>query len=489
MRSSAYRTRVQLDSSDAMRVGAPGTAGARRRPLQSSVASRPISTRGATVSTIAIVGAGHVGVVYAAGLARLGHSVRVVDIDRSKVRKLQRGRLWFHEPGLADLLSRGLNRKRISFTGSYGFALRDADFVFVCVPTPTTADGSLDDAMLRSAFDAIRRHIAEPPPIIVNKSTVPVGTGDLARVLFEDTTLRIVSSPEFLAEGRAVADFFHPSRIVLGARDQRDAECVARLFSAVRAPIIYTDNSSAEFSKLAANAFLALKISFANALAKICEAVGADIDAVARIIALDPRIGQGHLRPGLGFGGSCLPKDVAALEHLARKHGANAELFAAPLGINREQRTRVIDYLISRFGSVASRRVAILGFAFKAGTDDTRESPSLFLAEQLLALHAEVVVYDPVARLKRKDRTLSPAVARSALAAARGADAVIFATEWPELAGLDLVRLRRVMRGNVLVDGRGVLRADNVRAAGFDHYAFGRRPSSDRIMRDQATPA
>lgn len=426
------------------------------------------------MAKIAVVGAGHVGVTYAAGLAELGNVVRVVDIDRAKVARLKRGQIWFYEPGLPELLARGLKRRRITFTTSYAEALSRAEFVFVCVPTPSTGDGSLDDSKLRLAFDMIRKHVAEEAPIIVNKSTVPVGTGDIADKLFADAGLRVVSSPEFLSEGRAVEDFFHPQRIVLGSRDDAAAEAVAKLFAALRAPIVRTDNATAEFSKLAANAFLAMKVSYANALARLSEAVGADVEAVTRVLSLDPRIGPGHLRAGLGFGGSCLPKDVAAVEHLARKHDANPDLFGAVLRVNRDQRSRLVDDLLSHFGSLAGRRIALLGLAFKAGTDDTRDSAAVALGEQLLALHADLVVYDPVARLDLVNGDERAAVARSALGAARRADATIIATEWPEFAGIDLLALRGAMRGNVLVDGRGVISPGAARAAGFEYFGFGR---------------
>ncbi len=426
------------------------------------------------MARIAIVGAGHVGVVYAAGLAELGHHVQVIDIDRSKVLRLRRAQVWFHEPGLPELMKRGLRKKRIAFTTSYADGVKGAGFVFVCVPTPSTSDGSLDDSMLRAAFEQIRTNAHQPLPIVVNKSTVPVGTGDLAAQLFGDTRLRVVSSPEFLAEGRAVDDFFRPHRMVFGAKDRADAEAVAKLFAPLNAPVVYTDNTTAEFSKLAANAFLAMKVSFANALARLSEAVGGDVEAVTRVLSLDPRIGEGHLRAGLGFGGSCLPKDVAAIEHLARKHDANPDLFAAVPRVNRDQRTRVIEHLQNRFGSLAGKRIALLGLAFKAGTDDTRDSAGVALGRQLLELHADVVAYDPVARVDLRNGSKKARIAGSALAAARGADAVVFATEWPELANVDLARLRRAMRGNVLVDGRGIVAPGTARAAGFDYFGFGR---------------
>lgn len=425
------------------------------------------------MSKVAVIGAGHVGVIYAAGLAELGHSVRVVDVDRSRILKLREREIWFHEPGLPELTERAVARGRLLFTTSHREALTGAEFAFVCVPTPTTSDGSLDDSMLRSAFESIASSCPTRLPIIVNKSTVPVGSSALVTSILGARGGRVVSSPEFLSEGNAVHDFFHPSRIVLGSSDRKAAEDVALLFAGIHAPIVYTDNVTAEFSKLAANSFLAMKISFANALARLCEAVGADADAITQVLALDPRIGQGHLRAGLGFGGSCLPKDVAAIEHMARRYDANPDLFAAVLRVNRDQRTRVVDFLMTRFEHLAERKIAILGIAFKAGTDDVRESPGLALAQQLVALHAVVRIYDPLARTV-PNRPEGPRFARSALAAAKDADAVIVATEWPEFAGIDLKRLRKTMRGNVLIDGRGVLPLNAVRENGFDYFGFGR---------------
>lgn len=420
---------------------------------------------------VAIVGAGHVGIVYAGGLAKLGHTVTVVDIDAQRIELLRRGQLWFHEPGLPELVHSALAAGRLSFTTSYGEALDGAMFVFVCVPTPTTADGSLDDSMLRSAFQKIRSVATDPPPLLVNKSTVPVGTGNVAAELFGADGLRVVSNPEFLAEGRAVHDFFHPSRIVLGARRSEDADAVASLFQGIDAPIVRTDNTTAEFSKLASNAFLATKISFANAIGVLAEAVHADTAAVGQVLSLDPRIGEGHMRAGLGFGGSCLPKDVAAVEHMASKHDAHPELFAAVSRINSGQRRRVVDFLIERFGAVADKRIAILGIAFKPDTDDTRESPGALLADELLALHADVRAHDPVARPRLSSgRELK--MCRTATEAVRDVDAVIIATEWPEYGRIDLRAVRAAMREPVLIDGRGVISREAAEAAGLEYFSL-----------------
>jgi UDPglucose 6-dehydrogenase len=424
------------------------------------------------LATISIVGAGHVGVVYAAGLAELGHRVKVVDIDQKRIAMLREGHIWFYEPGLPELLARGLARKRITFGTSYPAGLAHSRFVFVCVPTPTTAAGSLDDSYLRSAFSNIRQHSTSPRPIIVNKSTVPVGTGDVVARLFEGDDIHVVSNPEFLAEGRAVEDFFHPSRIVIGSRNRIAGEAVASLYAPLRAPVVHTDPVTAEFSKLSANAFLATKVSFANVLSRIGESVGADGEGLAKALSLDPRIGAGHLRAGLGFGGSCLPKDLAAMEQLARRFTDSSGFFSAVAAVNRAQQSRIVELLQSRFSALADLRIAMLGATFKANTDDLRDSPALALARQLSDLHADVAVYDPVASTQL--RAVRPAlhVARTALAAVRAADVTIVATEWPEFASLDLFAVRRAMRGSLLIDGRGVFDVGSAHQAGLDYFSF-----------------
>ena len=440
------------------------------------------------MSEISIVGAGHVGVVYAAGLAELGHQVRVIDVDEKRVELLREGRIWFYEPGLPELLARGLARKRIAFTTSYPQGLHRSRFVFVCVPTPTTAEGSLDDSYLRGAFAQIRQHAGVPRPIIVNKSTVPVGTGDIAARIFEGDEINVVSNPEFLAEGRAVEDFFHPSRIVIGSRNRIAGEAVASLYAPLRAPVVQTDPITAEFSKLAANAFLATKVSFANVLSRIGESVGADGEDLARALALDPRIGAGHLRAGLGFGGSCLPKDLAAVEQLARRFSGSAGFFADVAAVNRAQRARVVDVLTERFGAVAGRRVAVLGATFKANTDDLRDSPALYLARQLAELHAVVTVYDPVAGPQLRKVAPELHVARSAMIAVRRADATVVATEWPEFATLELAAVRGAMSGTLLIDARGLFDLAAAHRAGLDYFSFstaGVRPAPA----DDAAPA
>lgn len=425
------------------------------------------------MSSIAIVGAGHVGVIYAAGLAELGHRVKVIDIDDRRIARLRAGKIWFYEPGLPELLGRNIHRRRIVFTSNYRAGLAKAQFVFVCVPTPASPDGSLDDRFLRKAFDQIKANVGRPAPIIINKSTVPVGTSDDLARFFTTSAMRVVSNPEFLAEGRAVEDFFHPTRIVIGSHDRVAAQAVAGLYAPLQAPVVFTDPVTSEFTKIAANAYLATKISFANVISQIGEKLGANGEDVSRAISLDPRIGRGHLRAGLGFGGSCLPKDLAAMETLAQRFTGSAELFSAVAAVNRAQRTRILDLLAGRFGPLGGVRIAILGASFKANTDDLRESPALALARQLRELDGEVAIYDPVANGELRSLARGwLTVTRSAHTAIRGADVLVVATEWPEFASLDFARVRRLMRGTLVVDGRGILDGDRIRALGFDFFSF-----------------
>jgi UDPglucose 6-dehydrogenase len=417
------------------------------------------------MSVVAIVGAGHVGLVYAAGLSSAGHRVRVVDLDRSKVRRLRSGEPWFTEPGLDRLLRRGLAAGRIIATTSYRIALAGAEFVLVCVPTPSRPDGTLDDRAVRAAFRSVRDAAPSLRPVVVNKSTVPVGTVD-SLALLRRAGFEVVSAPEFLAQGSALRDFFHPDRIVLGADSSATAQRVARLFRRTRAPIAITDSASAEFSKLAANAFLAMKVSFANTIAQLASGLGVDAAEVLRIVGLDRRIGSAHLRPGIGFGGSCLPKDTAALRELSRAHGVRADLFAAVLKVNDDATEHVVRLLRKHGGGVRGRVIAVLGLAYKAGTDDTRDSRAVALARRLVALGARVHVYDPVARLPGRPGHSIRQFA-TAMTATSGAAITVIATEWPEFGHLDGFALRASMRGDLVLDARGIVDAEALRGAGL----------------------
>lgn len=425
---------------------------------------------------VAIIGGGHVGVVHAAGLASLGHEVTVIETDPDRVAQLQEGHVWFHEPGLEDLLRSGLEAGRVTVTGDYRAGLRGREFALLCVPSPITEDGTLDDSFVASALRSIVTNADDGAPglILVNKSTVAVGTGDTVDAMVADSGILVASNPEFLAEGRALQDFFHPARIVIGSRSSDVAAKVAGLYEDIDAPVLTTDMVTAELIKLGSNSFLATKISFANSLADIGRRLGADVATLARGLGLDPRIGSGHLAPGLGYGGSCLPKDLAALEHLARGVGAPYDLLAAAAAVNRYQRSRVIDHLRQRLGQLREVRIAILGAAFKPGTDDLRESPAVQLARELVELHATVSIWDPQVRRDLIASAIPGAdVAASAVDAVRGADAIVAATEWPDVAALDLGALRRESRGNVLIDGRGIFTAACAREAGFEYFGLG----------------
>jgi UDPglucose 6-dehydrogenase len=421
---------------------------------------------------VAVLGAGYVGLVIGAGLAELGARVAVVDINEARVNELRQGRISVYEPGLAELITKNAKVGRVTFTTSYSDGLAGADFVMVCVPTPTSPEGSLDSSFLEAAYDAILNEGPRPGTIIVNKSTVPVGTADSATREFELDGMSVVSNPEFLPAGRAVETFLHPSRIVIGARDFRAAERVASLYAGLDAPIIFTDPVTAELSKLAANAFLAMKISFANAISQVGDAVGANGGALMRALSLDPRIGAGHLRAGLGYGGSCLPKDLAAVEHLARTTGSSHELFQAVAAVNHKQRRRVIEILTSELGDVAGRKIGILGMAFKPGTDDIRDSPGLALARHLSELGAEIHAYDPAAKETLSRTAPSFRICDSAEDAVRDAHAVVIATDWPEFATLDFGRVLGPMRGTVIVDGRGSLDGERMLTLGFRYFSL-----------------
>lgn len=424
------------------------------------------------MTRIAIVGAGHVGVVYAAGLAELGHDVRVVDVDPGRIATLCRGETWFFEPGLDELLAKGLASGRILFTTSCTAAISSARFVFVCVPTPTTAGGALDDSYLRRAFDSVRGHADRPRPIIVNKSTAPVGTADLAARLLGTDEIEVVSNPEFLSQGRALEDFFHPARIVIGARRRAVGEAVAGVYASLAAPVVHTDPITAELSKLAANAFLATKVSFANAMSLIAASVGADGNGITRVLGLDPRIGAGHLDAGLGYGGSCLPKDLAAVGQLAPHSTSAARFFHEVAAVNDAQRERLTNAIAMRLGDLRGRRIAVLGVTFKANTDDLRGSPAVALIDDLRTAGSDISAYDPAAGRELDVRAPGITVASSALAAVQDADTVIVATAWPEFRALDLAAVSRAMRGNLLVDARGVIDCRAANEAGLDYFSL-----------------
>ena len=423
---------------------------------------------------IGIFGAGWVGLVTGACFAELGHDVVIRDIVPERIEALRSGEVPFHEPGLQELLER--NRERLTFTLD-GADLAACEVLFVCVGTPPTYSGDAD-------LSAIWRVVDELPPpeersLLVMKSTVPVGTGEKVRAALEARGLAhvgYVSNPEFLSEGTAVRDFMEPDRIVVGAFAEADIETVAALYGPLGAPVVRTDVASAEMIKLAANAFLMTRISFINEIANVCEATGADVVAVAEGIGLDHRLGPHFLRAGIGWGGSCFPKDGVALKQLASNSGYHFQLLNAVIEVNELQKRRVIGKLEKHLGKLRGKTVALLGLAFKPNTDDLREAPSLVLASRLLAEGAEVRAWDPVADARHLLQGV--AFCDSALEAVTGADAAVIVTEWDELRSLGSEEVREAMRQPVIIDGRNLLDPEAAQATGFTYEGIGRASSS-----------
>jgi UDPglucose 6-dehydrogenase len=421
---------------------------------------------------VGVIGTGYVGLVTAAGFAELQSDVWCVDVDADKVAALQAGQVPIHEPGLAEVLAE--HSERLHFSTDLAPVVEHARLLFVAVGTPSTYSGDADLSAVQAVVDALP---ASDRHALVMKSTVPVGTGaTVRRVLAEQGKgeLAYVSCPEFLREGSALLDFRHPDRVVIGDDDGWAGDAVAELYAPLGAPTIRTDVASAEMVKLASNAFLATKISFINEIANVCEETGADVGEVARAMGLDARIGGAFLQPGIGFGGSCFPKDVSALKQLAGNSGYHFQLLGAVIEVNELQKRRVIAKLEKHLGELVGREIALLGLAFKPDTDDMREASSLVLSARLLAEGARVRGYDPVA--EERARELMPGVqfSSSALDAAAGADAVVVVTEWPEFAALDWSEVAGSMAGKVVVDGRNALDPDAVRGAGLVYEGIGR---------------
>jgi UDPglucose 6-dehydrogenase len=420
---------------------------------------------------IGVIGVGWVGLVTAACFADLGHPVIARDIVAEKVEALGRGEVTFHEPGLGDLLER--NAERLTFTTEMDELLAGASLLFVCVDTPPTPSGDADLSRVRSVVEELGGGEGH---VLIMKSTVPAGTGAaIRRELGSGTSY--VSCPEFLKEGSAVKDFMHPDRVVIGAEtgEEEAGDRVAALYEPLGGEQVRTDVASAEMIKLASNAFLATKISFVNEIANVCEEVGADVAEVARGMGLDTRIGPSFLRAGIGYGGSCFPKDVSALKMLAGNTGYHFQLLNAVIEVNELQKRRVVGKLQKHLGALIGRRIALLGLAFKPDTDDMREASSLVLAARLQGEGAEVVAYDPVAGGRARELMGSVELAGSALEALEGADAAVLVTEWDEFAGLDWPDAAARMARPLLVDGRNFLDPGLLREAGFEYEGIGRQ--------------
>jgi UDPglucose 6-dehydrogenase len=421
---------------------------------------------------IGVIGTGYVGLVTAAGFAELGHDVWCIDIDAAKIRGLEQGQMPIWEPGLEALVAR--HRDRMHFSTKLADALEHARLLFVAVGTPSTYSGDAD----LSAVDAV---VGAMPVAgdyaLVMKSTVPVGTGDSVKRLFAEqgkTGFRYVSCPEFLKEGSALADFRAPDRVVVGDDGDWAGDAVIDVYAPLEAPLVRTDIRSAEMVKLASNAFLATKISFINEIANVCEETGADVVEVARGMGLDDRIGPKFLQAGIGFGGSCFPKDVTALKQLAGNSGYHFQLLNAVIEVNELQKRRVMGKLQKHLGSLVGKEVALLGLAFKPNTDDMREASSLVLSARLQAAGAHVRAYDPVAETEARKLIQGVDFKSSAAEAIDGADALVLVTEWPEFGELDFAEVAAAMHGTLVVDGRNFLDPDAVIAAGLSYEGVGR---------------
>jgi UDPglucose 6-dehydrogenase len=429
------------------------------------------------LSHITVVGAGYVGLTTAACLSDLGNEVCVIDIDADKIRMLRRHRMHFYEPGLQEVVERNARAGRLQFTTSYAEAVPGAEVAFIAVATPEGEGGEANLNYVEQAAATIAENLTGPI-IVVNKSTVPIGTGDVVSEVIKRTNARypveVVSNPEFLREGSAIRDFMEPDRVVIGAHHREAAEQVAKLYEPLNAPILIYNIYTAEMVKYASNAFLAARISFINEISRICERVDADAKLVAEGMGLDRRIGPHFLEAGIGYGGSCFPKDVKALAAIAEKYDYHPELLNAVMDINRDQRRLAVEKLRECLGTLRGQVIGLFGLSFKPNTDDMREAPSLEIAAELLKKGATVRAYDPAAVEKAK--VLLPGIEyrRNAYAVARGADGVVLVTEWNEFRHLDMAKLKRTMRRPVLVDGRNIYDPAHMRGLGFVYRGIGR---------------
>jgi UDPglucose 6-dehydrogenase len=430
------------------------------------------------LSKVAVIGAGYVGLTTAACLADLGNEVVVVDINREKIAHLRHHRVPFYEPGLSELVERNARAGRLAFTTAYEDAVPGAEYAIIAVSTPEGEGGEADLSFVESAANSIADSM-DGPLVVVNKSTVPPLTGDMVSSVLSKRNpshpTAVVSNPEFLREGSAIQDFLHPDRVVIGSHDRVAAEKVALLYAPLEAPILITPNIyTAEMVKYASNAFLAARISFINEIARICERVDADAKLVAEGMGLDKRIGPTFLDAGIGYGGSCFPKDVKALAALAERFDYHPELLHAVMDINRDQRMLVIDKLRECLESLTGSVIGLLGLAFKPNTDDLREAPSIDIAKVLLAAGAHVRAFDPAAMDRARGILPEIEYMEDAYEVAAGADALVVVTEWNEFRHLDLDRLKESMRKPVVVDGRNIYDPMVMRRLGFTYRGIGR---------------
>jgi UDPglucose 6-dehydrogenase len=428
---------------------------------------------------ICVVGTGYVGLVTGSCFADMGNKVTCLDVDTSRIGNLIQGRMPIYEPGLEAIVNQNVKAGRLSFTTDYASALAGADFAFIAVGTPSGSDGEADLQYVRSAAEAIA-DLVDHPIVVVNKSTVPVGTGDWVaetiqrRRAGKPLEFSVVSNPEFLREGSAVNDFMSPDRVVLGSLDREAATRVAELYQPLRCTIMITDLRTAEMIKYASNAFLATRISFINEIANICEELGADVREVALGMGYDKRIGHAFLDAGLGWGGSCFPKDVKALEHMAVLHGTQPQLLQAVMEINRNQRRRAVMKLRKALGNLNETTIGVLGISFKPNTDDIRDAAAVEIIHLLQNEGAHVRAYDPQAMENAAKIMHKVILCEDPYEVAQGADALVLATEWNEFKQIDFYRLKEIMKRPVILDGRNLWDPETVRGLGFTYMGIGR---------------
>jgi UDPglucose 6-dehydrogenase len=431
---------------------------------------------------VSVVGSGYVGLVTGACLAEMGHHVVCVDSDKGKVALLKKGGIPIYEPGLAEVVATNRKARRLQFTSRLEEAMKTAEYVFIAVNTPPLPNGEADlsyvETVARQVGQLLRHYT-----VIVEKSTVPVDTGDKVRQTLllhgkKDVPFDVVSNPEFLREGTAVQDFMKPDRVVVGVESARAETMMRELYAPLKAPVLVTDIKSAELIKHASNSFLATKISFANALAALCDRVGADVTLVTKGMGADPRIGPAFLRAGLGYGGSCFPKDVSAFIHMAEAVGVDFKLLRAVREINDAARLWASDRLKKALWNLRDKTIAIWGLAFKPDTDDLRNAPALDIIRRLQAEGCQINAFDPVAMTKARGQLKDVRFCRNPYDAARGADAVLLATEWKEFREVDLARVKSLMRTPVFLDGRNLYDPSTVAALGFHYHSVGRSAPS-----------
>ncbi|MEA5078090.1 MAG: UDP-glucose/GDP-mannose dehydrogenase family protein [Anaerolineaceae bacterium] len=432
------------------------------------------------MSKICVVGTGYVGLVTGTCFADLGNDVTCLDVDHNRIDKLLQGEMPIYEPGLEQLVEQNVKAGRLKFTTDYTSALDKAEYAFIAVGTPSGTDGEADLQYVRSAAEKIA-DLVDWPIVVINKSTVPVGTGDWVSDIINNRRknrpleFSVVSNPEFLREGSAIGDFMTPDRVVLGSLNRDAAQKVAQLYQPLRCTIMITDLRTAEMIKYASNAFLATRISFINEIANMCEELGADVNEVARGMGLDKRIGPSFLDAGLGWGGSCFPKDVKALEHMAVLNGTHPQLLQAVMEINRNQRRRAVMKVRKALGgNLNGKTIGVLGLAFKPNTDDIRESPALEIIHLLQNEGATVKSYDPQAMENVAKVSPKTVLCENPYQVADGADALILATQWNEFKQLDFARIHTMMNKPILLDGRNLWDADTLRALGFKYIGVGR---------------